>query len=90
MSEENVLTAIQVSLGKIQVITENTERRIGSIEQRLDSYVPRREIEVTTEALESRVKGLEEDNKKHLYYLIGLLVTTLGTAGGMILKTLHG
>lgn len=93
MSEAEVLTQIQVALGKIQVITENTERRISGIEQRLDAYVPRKEIEATTDGLESRVKGLEDNAQKVMWYVIGLLVTTISSGVGLgvtiFLKTMH-
>lgn len=83
MSEESVLTAIQVALGKIEVTTRNTERRVENIEQRLDAYVPRTEIKSNHEALETRVKGLEEDAKKLLWYIIALLGTTLSSTAGL-------
>jgi hypothetical protein len=84
-----VLTAIQVALGKIEVTVENTSHRIRNIEARLDAYVPRQEIESKNKSLEERVTTLESENKKLLWYIIGLLVTILISVGGFAFKTLH-
>lgn len=79
MSEGEVLTDIKVALAEIKANTEFTSHRVRNIEQRMDAYVPRREIETTNEALENRVKDLEDSVKRAYWSIIGLVITFVGS-----------
>jgi hypothetical protein len=75
-----VLTEIKVALAEIKVNTENTMHRVRNIEQRLDAYVPRHEIKITHDALENRVKDLEEGIKWAYRSIVGLVITVIGSS----------
>jgi hypothetical protein len=74
-----VLTEIKVALAEIKVNTEHTMHRVRNIEQRLDAYVPRQEIKTAHDALENRVKDLEEGIKWAYRSIIGLVITVIGS-----------
>jgi hypothetical protein len=58
--DAGILTAIQVSLGKIETTVESVLHRVRNMEQANQGFVPRREIEQFHDAVGDRIDALSE------------------------------
>jgi hypothetical protein len=89
MSDEDgkILTAIQVSLARIEQNIENLTHRFRNMEQASQAFVPRREIEQAHDTLSDRIKILEDRHEAVNRWLWAAWLAGLTAVGTLARKT---
>lgn len=89
MSED---ISIHALLARIDERTENTMHRLRNMEAKMEAqalqFIPRKEVEATTAAIDNRVSKLEETQRKVAWAIITAWIGGLGTVGAMIARKL--
>jgi hypothetical protein len=85
--DAKLLTAIQVSMGRVEMAIDNLSHRFRNMEQANLGFVPRREIEQANENLSERLEKLENRHEWFNRWLWGAWVAGVLSVAGFGRKT---